>query len=100
MEKIFPIKYLPSAAQDITEIIEYISLDNPPASLNLLNKFDESISILAHFPFSGSIPKDFRLQHLNYRALVQSYIVFYVAQDDFIEIRRVFHAKRKYDFLL
>ncbi len=101
MEINFPIKYLPSAAQDISEIIDYVSLDNPPAALNLLTQFDESISILAHFPYSGPIPIDSRLQLLNYRMLViQSYIVFYVVQDDFIEIRRVLHAKRKYDFLL
>jgi toxin ParE1/3/4 len=101
MEKNFPIKYLPSAAQDITEIIEYITHDNPPVAMGLLNQFDESISILAHFPLSGSVPKDSRLQLLNYRMLiVQNYIVFYVFQDEFIEIRRILHAKRKYDFLL
>ncbi|THF76252.1 type II toxin-antitoxin system RelE/ParE family toxin [Cohnella fermenti] len=101
MEKKLPIKYLPSAAQDITEIIDYISLDNPPAALDLLNQFDESISILAYFPFSGPIPKDPRLQLLNYRMLViQSYLVFYVVGDDFVEIRRILHGKRKYDFLI
>jgi hypothetical protein len=35
MEQKLPIKYLPSAAQDITDIIEYVSIDNPPAALNL-----------------------------------------------------------------
>ncbi|WP_314586350.1 type II toxin-antitoxin system RelE/ParE family toxin [Paenibacillus terrigena] len=101
MEINLPIKYLPSAEQDITEIIDYVSLDNPSAALNLLNQFDESISILAHFPLSDPIPKDSRLQLLNYRMLViQSYIVFYVVQNNYVEIRRVLHAKRKYDFLL
>ncbi len=101
MEKKLPIKYLPSAAQDITDIIEYVSVDNPPAALNLLNLFDEKISILAYFPLSGPVPNDRRLQLLNYRMLVvDSYLVFYVVQHDFIEIRRVLHGKRKYDFLL
>jgi toxin ParE1/3/4 len=101
MEKKLLIKYLPVADQDISEIIEYVSLDNPPAALNLLNQFDESISILAYFPLSGPIPKDSRLQLLNYRMLViQNYLIFYVVQNDFIEIRRVLHAKRKNDFLL
>lgn len=101
MEKKLPIKYLPSAAQDIADIIDYVSLDNPSAVLNLLNQFDESISILAYFPLSGPIPKDNRLQLLNYRLLIiQSYIVFYIVHNDFVEIRRVLHAKRKYDFLL
>ncbi|QJD83245.1 type II toxin-antitoxin system RelE/ParE family toxin [Cohnella herbarum] len=101
MENKFPIRYLPSAEQDITDIIDYVSLDNPPAALNLLNQFDEAISILAYFPLSGPVPNDYRLQLLNYRMLVvQSYLVFYVVQSDFVEIRRVLHTKRKYDFLL
>jgi|GEM_PF-5487663 len=58
MEKKLPIKYLPSASQDITDIIEYVSVDNPPAALNLLNLFDEQISTLAYFPHSGPIPND------------------------------------------
>ena len=101
MEKKLPIKYLPSAAQDISDIIDYVALDNPSATLNLLNQFDESVSILAYFPYSGSIPNDQRLQLLNYRMLVVgSYLIFYVVQNEFIEIRRILHAKRKYDFLL
>jgi Plasmid stabilization system protein len=67
----------------------------------LLNLFDEKISILAYFPLSGPIPNDRRLQLLNYRMLVvDSYLVFYVVHLEFIEIRRVLHGKRKYDFLL
>ncbi|OXS54445.1 addiction module toxin RelE [Cohnella sp. CIP 111063] len=101
MEKKLPIKYLPSASQDITDIIEYISVDNPPAALNLLNLFDEKISTLAYFPHSGPIPNDKRLQLLNYRMLVvDNYLVFYVVYLEFIEIRRVLHGKRKYGFLL
>jgi toxin ParE1/3/4 len=101
MEKKLPIKYLPSASQDITDIIEYISVDNPPAALNLLNLFDEKISTLAYFPHRGPIPNDKRLQLLNYRMLVvDNYLVFYVVYLEFIEIRRVLHGKRKYGFLL
>ncbi|MDI4645214.1 type II toxin-antitoxin system RelE/ParE family toxin [Cohnella hashimotonis] len=101
MEKKLPIKYLPLAEQDITEVMEYISLDNPPAALNLLQQFDEAISLLAYFPLRGSVPNDLRLQLLNYRMLaIQSYLVFYVVQPDFVEIRRILHAKRKFDFLL
>lgn len=101
MEQKLPIKFLPSAAQDLTDIIDYISIDNPTAANQVLNLIDESISILAHFPFSGVTPKDARLHLLNYRVLVvQNYLVFYVVVSDFVEVRRILHAKRKYDFLL
>jgi toxin ParE1/3/4 len=101
MEKKYPINYLPSAEQDLTDIVEYIMLDDPTTALNLLNQFDESISILEMFPHSGAIPNDLRLQRLNYRMLVvQNHLVFYVFINDTIEIRRILHGKRKYGFLL
>lgn len=97
----YKIAYLPIAEQDITEIVEYIMNDNPDAALSMLNKFDEAISILALFPQSGVIPGDIRLQSLNYKMLVvESYIIFYVFDQNIVEIRRVLHGKRKYDFLL
>jgi len=97
----FEIKYLPIAQQDLTEIVEYIQLDNPGAALSLIEQFDESISKLADFPQMGVIPKDIRLHSMDYRMLVvHNYIVFYVIIDKTIEIRRILYGKRKYSFLL
>ena len=101
MEKKFNIVYLPIAEQDLIEIVEYIMLDNPDAALSMLGRFDEAISVLEIFPLSGATPNDVRLQSLNYRILVvDSYLVFYVPFPGFVEIRRILHAKRKYDFLI
>ncbi|AGA68229.1 addiction module toxin, RelE/StbE family [Desulfitobacterium dichloroeliminans LMG P-21439] len=103
MNNKFRIEYLPIAEKDLTEILEYIQIDNPTAALNLLNEIDEAISKLSHFPYIGSIPKDQRLILLNYRMLiVANYLVFYVVLDEenVVEIRRVLHGKRKYDFLV
>lgn len=101
MSKKYKIEYLPVAEQDLTEIIEYILLDNPDAALSMLNQFDESISILEIFPNSGVIPNEIRLQSLGYRMLViDNYLVFYVVIEETVEIRRILHSKRKYNFLL
>lgn len=101
MSNNFEILYLPIAEKDLTDIIEYISLDDPNSALKLLDEIDNSISNLPGFPYMGCIPKDSRLQYLNYRILVvSSYLVFYVVKDSYIEIRRILHGKRKYDFLL
>jgi toxin ParE1/3/4 len=101
VEKNFRIEYLPVAEQDLTEIIEYIMSDNPDAALSMLNIFDVTISILETFPLSGAVPNDVRLQSLNYRILVvENYLIFYVPFHDSVEIRRILHGKRKYDFLL
>jgi toxin ParE1/3/4 len=101
MEKKYDIKYLPIAEQNLTEIIEYVMLDNPDAAINLLNQLDQSISQLEFFPFQGVTPKDLRLQSLNYRMLiVNNYLIFYVVLGGMIEIRRILHGKRKYNFLV
>jgi toxin ParE1/3/4 len=100
VEKKFDIIYLPIAEQDLIEIVEYIMSDNPDAAFSMLSKLDEAISILELFPLSGSTPNDIRLQSLNYRILaVENYLVFYVPFTNYVEIRRILHGKRKYDFL-
>jgi len=101
MEQKFKIEYLPSAANDLTEIVNYIKNDNQPAEINLVSKIDESISHLSQFPYLGSSPKDIRLYSLGYRMLIiENYIVFYVVLEDIVEIRRVISGKRKYSFLI
>ncbi len=101
MGKKYKFEYLPIATKDLTEILEYIELDNPQAALRLLNELDSTISNLEIFPYMGIVPKDFRLERLGYRMLiVNSYLVFYIVLDDVIEIRRIIYGKRKYGFLL
>jgi toxin ParE1/3/4 len=100
VEKKYKIEYLPIAEQDIIEIVEYIMADNPNAALLMASRFDSAISALELYPQSGVTPQDIRLQSLNYRMLiVDNYIVFYVFNNEFVEIRRILHGKRKYNFL-
>lgn len=102
MAKKFHIEYLPIAEKDLVDIFEYILSDNPSAATNFLNQVDETISKLEDFPFMGVMPKDTRLKYLGYRVLiVESYLVFYVVleTEDIVEIRRMIHGKRQYDFL-
>ena len=95
------IIYMESAEKDLLEIFNYISLDNPDASLSILAKFEQAISNLAIFPLIGVIPSDSRLQTLQYRILIiDNYLVFYVFKNHIIEIRRILHGRRKFDFLL
>lgn len=101
MSSKFRIEYLPIAEKDLTEILEYCQIDNPTATLKLLDDIDKAILKLASFPYMGHVPKDQRLIQLNYRMLVvENYLVFYVVFDDLVEIRRILHGKRKYNFLV
>ncbi len=97
----FKIEYLPIAQKDLTEILEYINKDNPTAALKVLDAIDCTISKLEDFPFLGHIPKDNRLKALGYRILVvNNYLVFYIVTGQIVEIRRILHGKRKYDFII
>jgi toxin ParE1/3/4 len=99
--KRYRIRYLSTAQKDLFEIFEYILKDNPGAALNQLEKFDQTISHLASNPLLGIVPNDERLRRLGYRVLVvDSYLVFYVIKGKVVQIRRILHGARKYEFLL
>lgn len=101
MAKKYHIEYLPIAQEDLTNIIEYIQIDDPLAAQSFLDEVDKTISKLEDFPHMGSIPKDMRLMNLKYRVLIiGNYLVFYVVLDEIIEIRRILHGKRQYSFLI
>ena len=97
----YKIVYLPVAERNLSEIFEYISRDSPSAALSLLDKIDKDVSRLAEFPQLGKTPQDNRLQKLSYKMLIMNnYLVFYVLKQKTVEIRRIIHGKRKYEFLL
>src|SRR5665648_1009468 len=100
MKNKYPIEYLPIAEKDLIEILEYVQIDNHAAALQPLDEIDKAIYKFAYFHYMGYIPKDQRIIQLSYRNLVvENYLVFYVVLDAIIEIRRILHGKRKYDFL-
>lgn len=101
MGKNHDILYLPIAEDDLHSIIDYILIDDPVNALNLLDKFEKSISKLSRFPYLGAHPRDARLERLNYRILiVESYLIFYVFVNDTIEIRRILSSKRKFEYII
>jgi addiction module RelE/StbE family toxin len=91
-----------AAEQDLAEIVEYISNDNPAAALKLAENIEQNILQLEDFPLIGVTPKNRRLTRKGYRILVvDSYLVFYVLVDnETVEIRRIISGKRDYKFLL
>ena len=103
MNKKFKINYLPIAKNDLEEVMDYIQKDSPNIALDFLNTIDKTISKLRDFPYMGVKPKDKHLKSKGYRILtIKNYLVFYVVYENIqeIEIRRIFHGKRKFKFLL
>jgi len=103
MKNSFEIVYLQLALNDLLEIFNYITqeLKSPQAAYELLNRIDESISNLKHFPYSGKKYLTTGALKNEYRYLVVNhFLVFYTVNDNLVEIYRVIYSKRKYtDFM-
>lgn len=101
----YKIVYLPLAKTDIQNILNYISdvLGVPNSALNLLEKFEKSISYLQDFPYSHSIYSTKRTLKNKYRFIpVKNYIIFYnvIENKKTVEISRVIYAKRNLEKLI
>ena len=101
MSRRYRIEYLPLAERDLADIVDYIARDRPHNARAFLDRLDRTVGRLASFPRSGKAPNDERLRRLGYRLLiVDGYLVFYVIAGTAVQIRRVIHGARRYDFLL
>ena len=101
MNSRYEIRYLRTAECDLYGIFDYICRDNPSAAQALLERIDHAIASLATNPYLGRVPKDVRLKNKGYRMLVvKKYLVFYVVKNRTVQIRRIIHGVRDYNFLL
>ena len=97
----YRLQYLPAAEQDLLDILDYIARDNPAAARAFVDRVDRAVGRLARFPKSGGQPQDTRLRGLGYRLLVVGdHLVFYVVRRRTVQIRRMIHGARRYEFLL
>jgi plasmid stabilization system protein ParE len=97
----YRIQYLAVAEGDLTDIVDYISRDAPETARAFVEGVDRAVARLAVHPGSAPQPRDQRLRRLGYRMLViDNYLVFYVVIGRTVQIRRVIHGARRYEFLL
>lgn len=97
----YRVEYLRLAERDIVDIVDYIARDRPQAARAFVDRLDRAAARLALFPRSGRRPNDKRLQRSGYRLLVvDDYLLFHVVAGSAVQIRRVIHGARRYEFLL
>lgn len=101
----YDLIYLPSAQQDMIDIVTYISreLENPAAANRLAEKFINEAENIRSFPYSTPAYYPIRpLKHDYRKLLVDSYIVFYWVDETEhrIVIARVIYAKSDYNKML
>ena len=89
--------------QDIRNILDYISIDNPSVAQKLINNLNNKIGNLSEFPLIGIVPRDKQLKSKKYRLLIiNKFIVFYFIdnQKEHVKIARVLSNKRNYKYFL
>lgn len=86
------LRFTPRAANDLSEIADYIRVENPHAALRVRAAILESVELLAQFPEIG------RLQSVEgVRKIVARkypYLIYYLAQDEEVVILTVQHPAR------
>lgn len=98
----YDLKFLPSALQDMLEIIKYISTDlcNPSAADLLSDKFINAAEALMEFPYANAVYHPIKPLKYEYRKLtVKNYIMFYYVDElnKCIVVSRVIYAKGNYN---
>lgn len=88
----------PIAAQDIEEIIDYLIQENTSAAQHFIKDLEDSFELLANNPKIGT-QRDYRSQALSGMRMFplkkfSSYLVFYLADKQTIDIVRVIHGHR------
>lgn len=85
----------PLAEADLDEIWWYIAQDNPDAADRMLDRIEERCTVVAAFPMMGANREELLPSLRSFT--VGKYVVFYVPQDDGIEVVRVLSGMRDID---
>lgn len=97
----YNVRIYPAAKQDLMDIIDYLNTLSPEAALRYYNLLTEQIASLSHMPERCPRPRDLALAAKGYRCLiVEKYLVFYVVDEDVVQIRRILYGRRDYHALL
>jgi toxin ParE1/3/4 len=91
------IRLLRIAEDDLTELVAYISADQPAAADLVLARIEKGLARLMKHPHLGRIPKEDDLARLGYRYIVvDDYLIFYTVEGEAIYVHRILHGARDY----
>lgn len=105
MEFEYSYRFTEKAAQDLDQILRYISVDlaNPQAAKNLGQLIFEKIDAVRLFPKSGApVDNEFLIDKAVRKALADNYIIYYKEhpKEKIISVIRIVYSKRNLDEIL
>jgi plasmid stabilization system protein ParE len=83
----------PGAAQDITEIWEFIAEDNPLAARRVREEILDAMRKLVEFPQQGHKRPDLSSRPLRFQ-VVRDYLVVYASDEKPVVVIAVLHGRR------
>ena len=93
----FTVLIYPSAEADLLEIKDYFENKLKVSANKLFEKFYNSIDILEKNPLIYPLVKDPFLNQLGYRIItIDNFILFYVIENNEVQIHRFLYGKRDY----
>ncbi len=83
----------PGAAQDITEIWQFIAEENPAAAARFRGEILEAIRKLVTFPHQGHTRSDLTSQPLRFHT-IRDYLIAYAPDEKPLVVIAVIHGRR------
>lgn len=97
------IKYLPLFEDDLNEIVDYIllKLHNKSAALKLVDNVENAIFERSYNPISFQTFHYLKYRKDTYYKIhVNHFTIYYVVNQNIMEVRRILYNKRNIDYLL
>ena len=96
----FKVLLSPAAQSDFLGVIENLDTLPQEATAEYYTQFITKMEILRKSPESCPFARDSQLRLRGYRTLSNDgYLVFFIINDNTVEIRRILYANRQYDRL-
>jgi len=97
----YKIAIYPSAQNDLLEVKDYFENKLKTTPNKLFQKFYDSLDLLETNPLIHPLIIDTYLERLGYRMYpIDNFLVFYVIENDEIQIHRFLYGKRDYLLIL
>ena len=96
--RVLNIAIRPQAQDDIDAIIDYLLAERPPSAQDFVQRLRQTFELLAENPKIG-VQRPYRAEALNGMRMFSlkqfsAYLVFYLHDDEAIDIVRVLHGSR------
>jgi addiction module RelE/StbE family toxin len=100
--KNYSVKVSRTAKNDLKEIINYISKNNPMNALDILKRIENRINTLNHFPEGGGyVPELLKNNIKDYRQLIESpWRIIYKTDNDMVNVLLIIDSRRNVQDIL